>query len=62
MQIVVPTTDIGELMSRLYITVRSRSFAGAPFRRKVHDSITVLSAASGRARIDWIAPLMVRLG
>ena len=44
-------------------TVRSRSFAGAPFRRKVQDSITVLSAASGRAtRIDWIAPLMVRLG
>ena len=43
--------------------VPCRSSFGAPLRRKVHDSINVLSAAIGRAtRTAVIAPLIVRLG
>src|SRR5215831_17406916 len=42
-----PTTDVGALISRLYIKVRSSSMSGASTRRNVQDSTSVLSAASG---------------
>ena len=56
-------TDVGALIKRLYINVRSSSMSGASTRRNVHDSTSVLSAASGlNRRINWIGPLIIRLG
>ena len=58
-----PTTEVGALIKRLYIKVRSNNKSGAPTKRKVHDSTKVRSAAKGlKTRRVWIGPLTMMLG
>jgi len=63
MQVVVPDDRHRRVDEAVVGHGALEQHVGRAFRRKVQDSSSVLSAASGRAtRIDWIAPLMVRLG
>ncbi|MNN86489.1 hypothetical protein D3C81_2039150 [compost metagenome] len=58
-----PTTEVGALISRLYISVRSSSRSGAPTRRNVQDSTSVRSAAMGlKMRSVWMGPFTMMLG